>query len=91
MAKKIFVGNLGWNVRDEELYEAFKKFGKLVEVVVIFDRQSNRSKGFGFVTFEEANDALNAIAEMNGKDLQGRPLRVNEANERDKGGGGRRP
>jgi len=82
MAKKIFVGNISWNVRDQDLYEAFSKFGKLGEVKVIVDMHTHRSKGFGFVTFEDNNDALTAIAEMNGANLNGRPLRIGEANEK---------
>ena len=82
MAKKIFVGNISWNVREQDLFEAFSKFGKLEEVKVIVDPQTHRSKGFGFVSFEENNDALTAIAEMNGAMLNGRPLRIGEANEK---------
>jgi RNA recognition motif-containing protein len=82
MAKKIFVGNISWNVRDQDLFDAFSKFGKLGEVKVIVDTQTHRSKGFGFVTFEDNNDALTAIAEMNGAELNGRPLRIGEANEK---------
>ena len=82
MAKKIFVGNISWSVRDHDLHDAFTKFGKLVEVKVIVDQHTHRSKGFGFVTFEDNNDALTAIAEMNGVELNGRPLRIGEANEK---------
>ena len=82
MAKKIFVGNISWSVRDQDLYEAFSKYGKLAEVKVIVDMHTHRSKGFGFVTFEDNNDALTAIAEMNGAMLGGRPLRIGEANEK---------
>ncbi len=82
MAKKIFVGNISWNVRDQDLFNAFSKYGKLAEARVIVDQQTHRSKGFGFITFEDNNDALTAIAEMNGAMLNGRPLRIGEANEK---------
>lgn len=82
MAKKIFVGNLSWGLRENELFEAFSKFGNLNEVKVVVDAQTHRSKGFGFVTFEDNNDALTAIAEMDGAMLNGRPLRIGEANEK---------
>ena len=82
MAKKIFIGNISWNVRDQDLQEAFARFGKLAEAKVIVDPHTHRSRGFGFVTFEDNNDALTAISEMNGAMLNGRPLRIGEANEK---------
>ena len=82
MAKKLFVGNLSWDTRDDVLYEAFAQFGEVTEAKVIADRETGRSRGFGFVTFadEAAGDA--AISGMNGTELDGRPLRVNEAHDR---------
>jgi cold-inducible RNA-binding protein len=89
--KKIFVGNLSWNLDDNSLSEAFAKFGDVTEAKVITDRNTGRSRGFGFVTFEDDGAADTAVAEMNGTDLDGRPITVNEAQEkrRDNNRGGR--
>lgn len=83
MSKKIFVGGLSWNVNDDQLRQAFDRFGRISEVRVITDRATGRSRGFGFVTFEEANDAMSAISEMDGQEIDGRAVKVNEAQERD--------
>jgi RNA recognition motif-containing protein len=91
MAKKLFVGGLSWNTSDEGLMEAFAKFGEVTEAKVITDRESGRSRGFGFVSFTEGADADAAMAEMDGSTLDGRSIRVNEAHDRprrDRGGGG---
>jgi len=90
--KKIFVGSLSWNTSDNDLQDAFSRFGAVSEAKVITDRNTNRSRGFGFVTFEEDSAADAAIAEMNGTTLDGREITVNEAQEkrRDGGGGGGR-
>ena len=87
MGKKLFVGNLSWNVRDEELKEAFAPHGTVEEAVVIMDRMKNRSKGFGFVTMSTEEEAQNAISELNGKEVDGRAINVSEAREesRDRG------
>ncbi len=92
---KIFVGNLEYAVTDEDLKKAFEAFGKVDSVNVIKDQYSSRSKGFGFVEMPESEEARAAIAALNGKDLNGRNLTVNEARpkpERGKGNdfGGRR-
>lgn len=79
MGNKIYVGNLPFKVDDNELKEMFSKFGEITEARVITDRYSRRSKGFGFVTFANDEDAQKAIEEMNGKEVQGRELKVNEA------------
>jgi len=79
MAKKLFVGNLSWGIDDAGLEEAFAPFGAIEEAVVIRERGTGRSKGFGFVTFAEDGAADAAVAEMNEKDLDGRPVTVNEA------------
>lgn len=79
MAKKLFVGNLSWGIDNAGLEEAFAQFGAIDEAVVITDRATGRSKGFGFVTFSDDAAADAAVAEMNEKDLDGRPLTVNEA------------
>ena len=86
---KIYVGNLPWRVDDAELEQMFTPFGAVDSARVITDRETGRSRGFGFVEMSNA-DAQNAISELNGKDMGGRPLRVNEANERPprRGGGG---
>ena len=84
----IYVGNIGPEVTEEQLAEAFKAFGQVESVQVIRDMFSGASKGFGFVEMPGRQHSLNAIAGLHGKDFQGRPLRVNEA--RPKGGGGRR-
>ncbi|MFW5996563.1 MAG: RNA recognition motif domain-containing protein [Verrucomicrobiota bacterium] len=83
MAKnKLFVGNLNWETKDEELRSAFEPFGEIVEAKVISDRHTGRSRGFGFVTFEQEEDAQKAIEELDGQELGGRTLRVNEAQDK---------
>lgn len=79
--KKLYVGNLPWSVTDSELESFFSGLGEVVSARVITDRDTGRSRGFGFVEMDDAG-AGKAIAELNGKDMGGRPLRVNEANER---------
>lgn len=79
--KKLYVGNLPWSVTDSELESVFAGHGQVMSARVITDRETGRSRGFGFVEMDEAG-ADRAIAELNGKDMGGRPLRVNEANER---------
>jgi cold-inducible RNA-binding protein len=86
MSKKLFVGGLSWGTTDEGLERAFSRFGEIVEAKVISDRDTNRSRGFGFVTFVEEEAAEAAIAEMNNQQLDGRTIRVNAADNQ-----GRRP
>jgi RNA recognition motif-containing protein len=92
MSKKLFVGGLSWDTDDNGLRAAFESFGDISEAKVITDRNTGRSRGFGFVTFEDDSAADSAVAEMNGKDLDGRAVNVSEAKERaprrDDGGGG---
>ena len=76
---KLYVGNLPWSIDDKGLSELFASYGDIEEAVLIKDKFSGRSKGFGFVTFVNDADADKAIAEMNEKDVEGRPLKVNEA------------
>ena len=92
MGKKLFVGNLSWDVRDEQLKEVFGEVGTVEEAVVIIDRMKNRSKGFGFVTMSSEEEAQRAMEELNGKEVDGRPINVSEAREerRDSFGGGSR-
>ncbi len=79
MAKKLFVGNIDWGTTDEDLQELFTKYGDIEECVIIKDKFSNRSKGFGFVTFANDDDADKAVAELNDHELKERKLVVNEA------------
>jgi RNA recognition motif-containing protein len=88
MTRKLFVGGLSWNTNDEGLRQAFSRFGDIDEAKVILDRETGRSRGFGFVTFLEANSARDAIQAMNGTSLDGRNIKVNEAEERPRTGGG---
>jgi RNA recognition motif-containing protein len=91
MAKKLFVGGLSWGTTDEGLQGAFSRFGEIVEAKVIMDRETGRSRGFGFVTFANDEGAASAVAEMNGADLDGRSIKVNDAEDkgfRPGGGGG---
>ncbi|HEY5527808.1 MAG TPA: RNA-binding protein [Candidatus Anoxymicrobiaceae bacterium] len=76
---KIYAGNLSYNVSDEDLRAAFAQFGTVDSADVIMDRATGRSKGFGFVEMSDATEAKAAIEGLNGKDLDGRSLKVNEA------------
>jgi len=84
MGKKLFVGNLSWNVRDEELKNAFAPHGTVEEAVVIMDRMKNRSKGFGFVTMSTEEEAQKAMEALNGQEIDGRAVNVSEAREEKK-------
>lgn len=92
MAKKVFVGSISWNTTEQDLHKHFEKFGTILEAKVVTDRESGRSRGFGFVTFEEDSAARQAISEMDNNVLDGRMIRVSEAQERTPrdGGQGRR-
>ncbi len=87
MGRRLYVGNLAWTVTDQDLQDAFSEAGKVESSQVIMDRATNRSRGFGFVEMatDEAADA--AIKRLNGRDIKGRPIRVNEAQARSGGGG----
>lgn len=80
---KIYVGNLPWSVDDEKLEKMFSSYGEVAEATVIKDKFSGRSKGFGFVTFNDDAAAQKAVSEMNDKDIEGRKLKVNEARPMD--------
>ena len=69
MGKKLFVGGLSWGTNDDTLREAFSRFGSISEARVIMDRETGRSRGFGFITFDDDQDAVNAMNEMNGKEI----------------------
>lgn len=89
MTSKVFVGGLSWDTDDGSLNDAFAAIGPVVEAKVITDRDTGRSRGFGFVTFQSADDARTAIQQLDGSTLDGRSVRVNEANDRPARGGGR--
>ena len=88
MGKKIYVGNLPFSSTEDDLREVFGRYGGVSSVSVITDRETGRPRGFAFVEMEESNDAANAISSLDGTDLGGRTIRVNEAHDRRGGGGG---
>ncbi len=88
MAKRIFVGGLSYNTTSDELQQAFESIGPVAAAEVITDRETGRSRGFGFVEMQNDADTMTAIEQMNGADLGGRTLSVNEARERSERGGG---
>jgi RNA recognition motif-containing protein len=90
MGNRIFVGNLSFGVTTEALRATFEEIGEVSDVHVVTDRETGRPRGFGFVTMASAEDAAKAIATLNGTIMDGRPLNVNEAQERGQGGGQRR-
>ena len=89
MAMRLYVGNLPYTVNQTKLEEMFSPFGTIVSASVISDKFSGRSKGFGFVEFDNDDAAKEAIAKLDGTDIEGRPLRVNEAKPREDRGGNR--
>ncbi len=91
MAKKLFVGGLSWDTTDDGLRQAFASYGEITEAKVITDRDTGRSRGFGFVTFSKDEDAKTAISKMDGTSLDGKTIKVNEAQEKSPRGGGGRP
>jgi RNA recognition motif-containing protein len=88
MSKRLYVGNLPFRATSEELRESFSAFGTVTDVHVMTDRETGRSRGFGFVTMSTDEEAVNAMGGMNGALFAGRPLRVNEAEERAPRAGG---
>ncbi|MCJ7494309.1 MAG: RNA-binding protein [Deltaproteobacteria bacterium] len=89
MAKKLFVGGLSWDTTDDGLRQAFQVHGEITEAKVITDRETGRSRGFGFVTFAEDENAKSAISKLDGSSLDGKTIKVNEAQEKSPRGGGR--
>ena len=89
--KKMFVGNLPWRFTSEDLENLFDPYGPVMSAKVIVDRETGRSRGFGFVELEDGQQIEEAIRELNGKDVDGRGLRVAEAQERERSEGGRQP
>ena len=83
MGNKVFVGNLPFSVNDASLREVFAPCGEITEATVIINKFNGRSKGFGFVTFSTEEAAKKAVSEIDGKDVQGRPIKVSEAKPMD--------
>ena len=90
MGKKLYVGNLGFDVTSKELEDLFAQAGICESVAIITDRATGQSRGFGFVEMGSNADAQTAIQQLDGRELKGRALKVNEAREREGGGGGGR-
>ena len=88
MGQKLYVGNLPFDTTEADLRSLFEEHGELQSVNVISDRETGRSRGFGFVEYEDASSAEKAQRALDGHDFGGRSLRVNEAHERGAGGGG---
>ena len=88
MGNRLYIGNLSFQATTETLREAFAAYGEVTDVHVVTDRDSGQSRGFGFVTMGSDAEAKTAMASMNGSMLDGRELRVNEAEERQQRGGG---
>ena len=82
MSSNIYVGNLSWNLNESDIQNLFDEFGKVESVKIVFDRDTNRSKGFGFVEMSDSDAAANAISALNGKEVDGRNLRVNMSEPR---------
>lgn len=85
---KLYVGNLNYNAKEADLRELFGAYGEVTSAAVISDRETGRSKGFGFVEFASDEDGKAAIAALDGKEVGGRALKVNEARPRESSGGG---
>ena len=82
MAKKLFIGGLSWNTTDEGLKKTFSQYGLINDAKIICDRETGRSRGFGFVTFDGEDDAAKAITGLDGKELDGRKIKVNFAEDK---------
>lgn len=81
MSNKVFVGNLSYDANTSDLEDAFRSYGEIVNVKIVTDRASGKSRGFGFITFSSPEQAKHAL-EMDGKEVQGRKIRVNEARDK---------
>jgi RNA recognition motif-containing protein len=86
MEKKLYVGNLAYSLEENGLRDLFSQYGNIASVKIIVDRDSGRSKGFGFVEFDNADDAGKAMEELNGREIEGRTIRVTEARPNEGGG-----
>ena len=89
MSKNIFVGNLSFQTTSDELRELFSEYGNVTRAQIATDRETGRSRGFGFVEMSTDDDATRAVSELDGSDCGGRKLTVSTAHERPAGGGGR--
>jgi len=89
MSRKLFVGNLSFDVNNKDLEDLFSQAGQCDSVAVITDRDSGQSRGFGFVEMGSSGEAQRAIQQFDGQDLKGRAIKVNEAKERDSNRSGR--
>lgn len=89
MSKRLYCGNLSYNTTIEGLRKAFEELGEVEDVVIITDRETGRSRGFGFVTMTNDDEAMTAIEQLDGFELDGRRLRVNEAQPRPSAGSAR--
>jgi len=87
-SKRLFVGNLNYNTDPEALRTAFSEFGEVKDVKIVMDRDTGRPRGFAFVEFSSEDDATRATAQLNGTEVDGRRIIVNEAEQRKTGGGG---
>ncbi len=90
MSTKLYVGNLSFRISSDELQDHFAQIGPVESANIVEDRETGRSRGFGFVEMSTADDATSAIEKYNGTELDGRNLVVNEARPREEGGGGGR-
>jgi cold-inducible RNA-binding protein len=90
MGRRLYVGNLSYNTTEDGLRDAFGQFGTVTDVKVVTDRETGRPRGFAFVEMGTDQEAQEAITQLNGRELDGRALNVNEAQERSGGGGGGR-
>ena len=88
MGNRLYVGNLNFNTNGDTVRELFSALGTVTDVHMVMDRDTGRPRGFAFVTMSTDAEAQKAISELNGKNVDGRPLRVNEAEERPQRGGG---
>ncbi len=88
MSSKLYVGNLSFSATEQDLEEVFGEIGTVESVNIIEDRDTGRSRGFGFVEMSSQEEAQNAISELDGKEVEGRNLKVNEAKPRENRGGG---
>lgn len=85
MSKKIYVGNMSYNTDEETLANLFAGYGEVLSTKIISDQFTGKSKGFGFVEMQNEDEAMNAISALNGRELDGRNLKVNEAHDRKRG------
>ncbi|MCX7024640.1 MAG: RNA-binding protein [Spirochaetes bacterium] len=91
MSKKVYVGNMNFATTENGLRELFAQYGEVVSVNIVTDRATGRAKGFGFIEMNDDSGAMAAISALDGKEFEGRRLRVNEAQERPHGNDGFRP